>query len=434
MTLADHHAAQPPPWRTAGLAGMASYLDGGAIVTTGIALVLLKPSLGLTAGSIGGVSAALTLSIAIGAMVGGRLGDLYGRRRVFTLTLVGFAVGVGLLGTAASLPMLYAGAILTGLAAGADLPVSLALINEEAPEGQKGRMVAFSQVLWLIGIVASVVLSIGLASLGALGGRLLYGHLFLVAVVVTVLRGRMRESSEWVRAHQGTERRAGSGRLASPRRFRQMFKPPVLAALLATGLYYALWNLGVNTVSQFNTYLFTELAGGSVRLASVAAMLGFPVSLVCAALFMRVVDRPARRVFFRAGLLLSLAAFATPVVLGVTVQALVIFGFLVGIGGAFAGEGIYKVWTQEYIPTLLRGSAGGVTLAFARLMAAAFALVTPELAVYSGRLLFGILLTGAVIAALIGTVVIPRLPMTGDLSDRRTTDAPSSPDAPAIRS
>src|SRR5512134_1035271 len=119
------------PWRTGFLAGMASYLDGGAIVTTGTALVLYQSTLNLNEVAIGILSGLLTLFFALGAVVGGRLGDRFGRRRVFTASLMLYAVGITTLMAAIHPAMLYVGVVLTGIAIGADLPVSLALVAEE---------------------------------------------------------------------------------------------------------------------------------------------------------------------------------------------------------------------------------------------------------------------------------------------------------------
>jgi hypothetical protein len=90
-------APEATPRRSSILAGLASYLDSATIVTTSIALVLYEKPLHLSSWTIGAVSALLTLSIAVGALVGGRLGDLLGRKRVYAVDLVVYGVGVALL-------------------------------------------------------------------------------------------------------------------------------------------------------------------------------------------------------------------------------------------------------------------------------------------------------------------------------------------------
>ena len=115
-------------------------------------------------------------------------------------TLVIYLVGVALLGTATAVPVLFAGAVVTGLAIGGDLPASLSLVGENAPPGRKGRAVALTHALWVAGIGTTAVLAFAFAGLGPLAARLLYAHLFVVAVVVLACRLRLREPEEWTRA------------------------------------------------------------------------------------------------------------------------------------------------------------------------------------------------------------------------------------------
>src|SRR3954466_12518339 len=97
------------PWKTATLAGMASYLDAGALVTSGIAIggSYAEP-LGLDAGTIGLLLGLQTLMFAVGALCGGRVGDRFGRRRVFTLSLLLYAIGIAMLLIAVAPWLLYA--------------------------------------------------------------------------------------------------------------------------------------------------------------------------------------------------------------------------------------------------------------------------------------------------------------------------------------
>lgn len=413
LTRANH------PWKTAVLAGMASYLDAGALVAAGIAIGgLYAPALGLDPASIGALLGLETLLFAVGALFGGRLGDRFGRRRVFTASMVGYALGAAMLTVATAPWMLYVGVIVIGFAVGADLPVSLAMINEEAPEGRKGQLVAFSQLLWIVGVIVPIGLAIVVGSLGALGARILFGHLLVVSVVVLLLRLTMRESVEWAAARRAADAdEAAHNETVHFSHIGQLFRAPVLPAVLATALFYATWNLGANTFGQFGTFLWTSLTGGDVPTWSFYTLLGLPLGLATAALFMRVADRPARRAWFAVGVLVNVVAWTLPVVLGPTPTALVAAVFLTFVGSSFAGEPIYKVWSQELIPTLLRSTNQGLTIAFARVVAALFAFVTPALALAAPRLLFGLILALTIVSAAIGLFWVPRLPTARQIEE-----------------
>ncbi|MFC8429597.1 MFS transporter [Streptomyces sp. NPDC057253] len=436
--MSDVKAGPNRPWKTAILAGMASYLDAGALVTSGIAIGgYYAAPLGLGAGTVGTLLGLQTLAFAAGALFGGRLGDRFGRRRIFTLSLLLYAAGMVLLLAATGPVPLYAGVLATGVAIGADLPVSLALANEEAPPGRKGTMVVFSGMLWLAGIVVVLALSSFMGAQGLLGGRILFAHLLLVAIVVLVLRVTLAESAEWAAArHTAAAHPAAAPRSsAAPGnvefgRVRELFRPPVLQALLATGLYYATWNLGANTLGQFGTFLWTSLVGGDVEQVSRLALLGLPVGFLAGLVFLRVIDRPSRHTWFAAGSALIVIAWALPALLGANRFTLIAVMLLSGLGNAFAGEAVYKVWTQELFPTLLRATATGVTMAFTRAVAGLAALGTPAFALGHTRLFFGLLFGFTLCAAVIGLAWVPRLPTAPRSEQRptRTADRPSLTD------
>lgn len=259
-----HSVQARNPWRTAIVAGIASYLDAGAITTLGTAVVLFAPSMGLTDTDVGIISALLTLCFALGAVFGGRLGDMFGRKRVFTITLIVYVVGAAMMVGSLAPAMLYLAAILLGLAIGADLPVSLALIAEEAPEGQKGRMIAFSGFLWMVGAFVPSFLTAAVASLGELGGRILFAQLLVVAFVVLVLRLGLRESAEWSATRRLSTAELLDGSDHNEVRFshlKQLFRRPVVLTVVALGLYYGLWNLAGNTLGQFSSFIWVNVAG-----------------------------------------------------------------------------------------------------------------------------------------------------------------------------
>lgn len=395
------------PWRTALLAGMASFLDSSALVTAGIVVgTLYAEDMGLSDGQIGLVLGLQTMAFAVGALFGGRLGDRFGRRRVFTWSMVVYAVGAALFAVAGGPTPLIIGAVVIGLAIGADLPVSLAMINEQAPEGKKATLVVFSSVLWNIGIAVTMLLSTALSGLGATGGRVLFGYLVVVALIVLGLRLTMRESAEWQAARRAVE----VGEAVRFRDLAQLVRPPLLMGLLATGLYYAMWNVGANTMGQFGSFLYVNVGGGDVATYSLVSTIGLGVGLAAGFVFMRFVDTAARPHMFAAGSAIIVLAWIFPLVAGFNEFSLLATLLLSGLGSSFAGETLYKVWSQELFPTLLRGTAQGSTIAFGRVAASLVGFGTPALASASPALTFTGVALLAAFAGAIGLLWIPRLP------------------------
>ena len=405
MTSDAQKAANRQGWRVAFAAGLASYVDAGAIAGTGTALVILQHVLGLDPAQIGQLSALLTIMIAVGALVGGRLGDKFGRRRVFLITLSVYFLAALALTIAPSVAVLYVGLAVLGLAAGADLPVSMAMVAESAPEDKRGKMVTFSHMLWMAGILGVIVISIFFGNAGLLGAQIIYGHLAAVALIAVALRWRIPESKAWAES------------IASPvdeervdlRSLRALFSPKLIAPLAATGLFYALVNIQANTMGQFSTYLFVNVAGVDVPTASMLGLGILVLSVGGLFIMMRVVDTAQRHRSFVIAAIIALAGLALPLIFGVTAMTLTIMGVLTALAGAIAGEPMYKIWSQELFPTAHRSTAQGITIAFARLVAAAVALVTPLIITAGPSLMFIFLIIASATAYLIGIFWIFRM-------------------------
>lgn len=413
-------------WKVAILAGAGSYLDGAAMVSTGIALVMYQEALGLGPGEIGLISGLLVLSFAIGAMIGGRLGDRIGRKRVFVLTLFLVVVGAVLMAAATAPWMLVVGVVILGFGVGADQPAALAMISEEAPAGAKSRLVAFSMVLWLVASIVTIVLVMLFGNLGVTAGRILYAHVAIVTVVVLLFRLTLPESREWQKARRADleVERAGGARPVGTS-VKSLVSGPYMQAFIGTGLFYALVNLTANTGGQYTAYMWVNLAGQSVEFASLVGFVTMIFSFAVSIVFMRIVERPSRMAWFAAGAILyALGPFA-PIALGVNVPSLIVFSTFSGVGAAFAGETIYKVWTQELFPTLLRSSAQGATIAFARFVAAAFSVVTPVILSVNASALFGTLAIIAAISGVMGMFWLARLPTVNEATaDEQLFDEP----------
>src|SRR5690606_14002996 len=93
-------------------------------------------------------------------LLGGRLGDLYGRRRVFMFGVVLFALASALGGVAQNEAMLLGSRGLQGVGAALASPTALALITTTFPAGP-ARNRAFSVFAAMSGIGAAIGLILG---------------------------------------------------------------------------------------------------------------------------------------------------------------------------------------------------------------------------------------------------------------------------------
>ena len=139
---------------------------------------------------------------ASGMVTGGRLGDLFGSRRMFTIGVASFAAASLLCALARSPGELVAARLLQGLTGAAMVPQVLALITATFPARERSRALAWYGVTVGVGFVSGQILGGGLieANVLGLGWRAIFlvnvpvGVLALIAaaLVVPAARGRRR--------------------------------------------------------------------------------------------------------------------------------------------------------------------------------------------------------------------------------------------------
>ncbi|WP_016908007.1 MFS transporter [Streptomyces xiaopingdaonensis] len=364
-------------WKWTVLAGMASYLDAGSIVALGSGLALFQDRLGLS-GTAVGVLAAIgpnAIGAAIGAFIGGRLGDKLGRKRIYQYDLLVYAAAILLVAFAANPSMLFAGTFVVGVAVGADVPTSLALVGELSPSKARGKLLGLTQVTWNLGPVVVLLLAFAMAPLGLLGIRIVFLHLFVVAIVTYLLRRGMTESVVW-KAARSSGRAAGAG-------VRHLLRGPHLRALVWTGGIYLTWNLMAGTNGIFTPYMVRTLGAGGQATSVALQCASFALAIVgTVAIYMRFADsgHRHRRVMWVIGASMQVAAWGLFLVLPFTVPVILCNVLLFGIGQTMAGEGFYKTVSQELFPTMLRGTAQGITFGVARVVLGIWSFFVPVLA------------------------------------------------------
>lgn len=372
--MAKAEGKQVNPWWVAVINGMASYIDSCTIITSGVALVIYQQTYGLTDIQFGALSAALTFCIAIGSIFGGRLGDLFGRKPVFSVTMVMLVLGALIMIVSSNFVLLLVGEILMGLGVGADLPVSLATISEQAPDEKRGKMLLFSDILWVVGIVVAQGIGSLVGDWGLLGGQIMFGQLAVVSAIVLILRQTIPESPVWV--HQNTLRKQGIVQKEDTGKLGDLVKQPYVVPFVALVIFYIGTNVPANSLGQFSTWIGANVVEMPISVVSAIGMVVYPIRAILDFVFMHFVDTPKRMPLFYMGAVLYLAGFLMFPIFGASTITYVLTQLLYCIGAAFAFEGILKVWMQECFPTLLRTTANGAIVFASRFSCAVIGFFT----------------------------------------------------------
>src|SRR5256714_11841194 len=121
----------------------------------GLALPAIQRELDASSSALQWVMNGYLLVIAALVVTGGRLGDIYGRRAVFTVGLAIFAGGSVLSGAASNEEAIIAGRVVQGIGAAAMLPLSLAIVSDAFPGDQQARALG----IWAA--ISALALAIG---------------------------------------------------------------------------------------------------------------------------------------------------------------------------------------------------------------------------------------------------------------------------------
>src|SRR6202007_387201 len=118
------------------LASSMAFIDGTVV---NVALPALQSNLNATAVDLQWVIEAYSLLLSALLLVGGSLGDHYGRRRIFLIGVALFAIASTACGFAANIAQLIAARGFQGLGAALLTPGSLAIISNSFSDEERGR-------------------------------------------------------------------------------------------------------------------------------------------------------------------------------------------------------------------------------------------------------------------------------------------------------
>lgn len=406
-------------WRWTALASLADYLDAGIAVAIGASLPLWSKHyhLGTSTTSLLALIGANALSTAFSALLIGRLGDRFGRKVIYTTDLLLYAAGGLVLAFAINTAMILIGAIMAGLAIGADIPTSWSLIAEYAPSRSRGRLMGMTNIFWYIGPIVSLLLMLVLSPLGLLSSRIVFLELVVVALVTWALRRSMVESPRWL-LQQGkpistsdlqalgvTDYEAHSRPTpqASKLQVRDLFRGPILKSLVVILPLYILWGIPAGTYGFFLPHILTSI-GGSGQAASdgISALLYGSAILSVIFVYMPLSDRIDRRLLYAISAAMCAAAFFLLQFASITNPWVAVINVLLfGIGQGIGLWPLQRVWSVEIFPTELRNTGQGAVWSTMRLAESIFKYNVAALLVAIGLnglgLLFGCMFVACMI-------------------------------------
>ncbi len=184
----DDQRWTPRLWGVLAVLCLVLFLDGLDVSMVGVALPSIGHELGMSATSLQWIVNGYVLGYGGLMLLGGRMADLLGRRRVFLIALTVFAAASLLGGLVDSGPLLIASRFIKGLAAAFTAPTALSILTTTFREGpQRNRALAVFSAFGASGYSSGLILGGLLTGLGWRWTFLTPVPLAVLAIVVGYL-------------------------------------------------------------------------------------------------------------------------------------------------------------------------------------------------------------------------------------------------------
>lgn len=332
-------------------------LEGMDIMFISFAMTMIIAEFNIDLATGGLISSITNMGMLLGGIVFGVLADKYGRVKVFTYTIILFAIGTALTGVATSIEQVYVYRFIAGLGAGGEYGIGMALVAEAWPKNKQGRASSYVSVGAQYGVILAALLSAII--LPTLGWRALFFVGLLPVIFAFIVRKNIDESPEWLAAQKQQNNKQENGKLA------QLFASPrITMTTLSLILMATVQIAGYNGLMIWLPSMLQKSQGLSVSssaLWTISTAVGMIIGMLT---FGRFMDRFGAKRTFGIFLVASACAvflysFATGAV------AILIGGAVVGFfsNGMFAG---YGALISSFYPVQIRSTATNTIFNFGR--------------------------------------------------------------------
>jgi SP family galactose:H+ symporter-like MFS transporter len=372
----------------AGLGGLLFGYDTGVISG---AELFFKNDFTLSTFALEVIVSGVLAGAAVGALGGGRLADIFGRRLLLIVTAIIFAAGALICAAATSPAVLIVGRIIVGLGIGLSSGTVPVYISEVSPADARGWTVSLFQLAITIGILLAYVVDYAFAKSEA--WRWMFGISLIPATIFAIGMYFLPESPRWLVRHGDPARartilariRGTSDVDAELKEIEQSFAQsqqhgnwhdllsPTLRPALIVGIGLAIFQqvTGINTVIYYAP-LIIQSAGVSSASGAILATAGIgAVNVLMTIVSMWLIDRIGRRPLLLtgiAGMIVTLGILGWAFHSNVRSEALswlaVISMMLYVASFAISLGPIFWLLIAEIYPLQVRSSSEGLAATF----------------------------------------------------------------------
>ncbi len=387
----------------------------------------LVDAFSLTPAQAGWLAAMTFAGQLVGNVVAGAAADLFGRRRVFQVTMIVWGLASFAASAASSVTTLMAARFMIGVGVGGEAPVAQAMVSEIVPADVRGKYIAFMEGFWAIGYVLSGAISYFI--LPHLGWRWVFAVVGSLSLVVFLVRRGVPESPRWLadnghaveadavmsRIEAEVGKRIGAP-LPAPRpvamaRTARKHQAPIATIFsqeyrARTIMAFGMWFFALIGFFGLNSWIAVLLKShgfsiiASVGFVTLITIGGIPGFFTAAFFLERIGRKPTTT-----GFLVLSAAAAYAYGNAIDEAALFVTGFTMQFF-MFGMWSCLYAYTPELYPTRARSTGAGFASAFGRIGAIVGPLLVPVLVAHGGTgTAFQVGAGGFIVAALLVVVL-----------------------------